>query len=363
MGSKNKFASVLAVTVLAVLGATLSACGDSSSSEKEEAVDLSAANLGEKAAANIKVSPRTIGVVNLIRSSPGEDKTDRFLEAVAPALGWNIEIVDGGGDPNKMATAAQTFVNKGVDALITTSVDAAAIRKGLTEAKSKGIPAIGIEGGTTPSDLFAAQYEEDESELARQLALYMKETIKDPQIANLTTAIAYSGVLRDEALKEVFPTEIVAEAEVDQTNPVVDTQAKLTSMFTAHPDINAVWPVYDNMSQAAAKTIEQKNSEAKLYSFFTSPANVKLFREESPLVAVSDVDLQHTAGVAIDQLLAYFEENTPIDPNALEKNPLTYEVVTRENVEEKLGNKNTLFPNSTILKPFLSEWEEKYPAN
>lgn len=358
MSSKWKIVGALVALALAL---ALAACGGSGGGS-EELADLSATQLAKKAAPNIEVEPRTVGVVNLVRQSPAEDKIDRFYDAVAEALGWNIEIVDGAGNPTKIATAVQTFLNKGVDAVITTSTDAAVIRKQLLEAKSKDIPVISTNGGTTPSSLFTAQYEEDEYKMGKVLADYMKETVDEPKIANLATSIAYSGVLRNKALHDAFPNEVVAESEVDLTNPVVDTQNKLSSMLTAHPDINAVWAVYDNMSQASIKTIQQKNSDAKLYNFFTTPTNVKNLREPTALEAVSDVDLPHTGGVAIEQLLEHFERGAPIDPDALKKNPLTYKVVTRDNLRELVGDRNSLFPNSEILKPFLSQWEEEYPA-
>lgn len=343
----------LAALAIFALSAALVACGDDEESEE--------ASAAAEAAGEINVEPRTIGVVNLVRQSPAEDKIDRFFEATGDALGWEFDIVDGGGDPAKIARAVQNFVNQGVDAIITTSTEAAIIRGQLRAAADKDIPVIATNGGTTPSDLFTAQYEEDEYKMGQLLAEYMAETIEDPKIANLKTSIAYSGVIRDEALKEQFSgEEIVAEQEIDLTNPVVDTENVLNSMLTANPDINAVWAVYDNMSQAAVSTIESKRSDAKLYNFFTTEQNVKNLRADTPLEAVADVNLPHTGGVAVDQLLAYFENGEKIDPDALEENPLTYEVVTRENVDELLGDREELFPNEDILEPFLEKWSQEY---
>lgn len=348
--SLRKLTMLLAALVLSIF---VAACGDDDDNEAE--------TVAQEAAKEIQVAPRTIGVVNLVRQSPAEDKIDRFYQAVGGALGWKFEIVDGAADPAKIARAVQTFINQDVDAILTTSTEAAAIRGQLQEAKQKGIPVINTNGGTTPSPLFTAQYEEDEFKMGKQIADYMAKTVDDPQVANLSTSIAYSGVLRDDALKKAFPgDEIVEEQEIDLTNPVVDTENVLNGMLTANPDINAVHAVYDNMSQAAISTIQSKQSDALLFNYFTTDQNVKNLRAETALEAVSDVNLPHTGGVAVDELLAQFENGDPIEKNALEQNPLTYEVVTRDNVDELLGDKPELFPNDEILQTFLDKWTKEY---
>lgn len=345
--------NVLKAAVVMAVAVFIAGCGDD---------DDDSNTVAEEAAGTINVAPRDIGVVNLVRQSPAEDKIDRFYEAAGEALGWNVEIVDGGGDPAKIARAVQNFLNQNVDAIITTSNEAATIRGQLQEAKQKGIPVINTNGAARPSDLYTAQYEEDETQLGAQLAANIAETIEDPKIGNLATSIAYSGVLRNDALEAELGDAVVDEQEVDLTNPVADTEAKLNAMLTADPDINTVWAVYDNMAQAAVSTIESKRSDAKLYTFYTTEQNVQNLRSETPLQALSDVNAPKTGAVAFDQLLGFFEKDEPIDPQALQEFPLEYEVVTRDNIDELLGDRDELFTNEEILQPFIEKWQEEYPG-
>lgn len=341
---------LLLIVAVAVMAA---GCGDDDDGDE-------GADTGE-AAAGIQVAPRDIGVLNLLRQSPAEDKIDQLFEQAAEVLGWNVEITDGQGDPAKIARTVQTYVNQGKDAIITTSTEAAIMRGALQDAQSQGIPVISTNGGTTKSDLFTAQYEEDEYKMGRQLADYMNETIEDPRIANMGTSIAISGVLRNDAFHDVFPeSAFAAEQEVDLSDPVGNTEKTLTNMLTANPDINAVHAVYDNMSQAAVTTLLRERSDAKLYNYFTTEQNVSNLRNETALEAVSDVNLPHTGAVAFDQLLAFFEKDQQIDPRALEKDPLTYEVVTRDNVDDLLGDKDELFTVDEILQPFIEKWQREY---
>lgn len=351
--------TVLAM-IVAALGMVAAGCGGDD--DDDDGGDTGAAQT-QAETPEINVEPRTIGIVNLIRQSPAEDKIDRFYESAADALGWEVDIVDGGADPRKIARATQNFINQGVDAIITTSTEAAIMRPQLQRAQERNIPWISTNGGVEESDLFTAQYQEDEYQMGRQLADHIEETVDDPNIANLKTSIAISAVLRDNAFHDVFEdNQFAAEQEVDLTNPVVNTERTLNDILTANPDVNVVHAVYDNMSQAAVTTIERARSDAKLYNYFTTETNVENLRSETPLQAVSDVNLPHTGGVAFDELLDFFENDDPIEPDALENNPLTYEVVSRDNIEDLLGDKDTLFPNEEILRPFVEKWAEDYPG-
>jgi ABC-type sugar transport system substrate-binding protein len=353
------------VAVAAVLALGVSACGSSNDdSSGSNAASTSTTGSSTAAAPAIKLDKKTIGVVNLVRQSPAEDKIDQLYEKAGKAMGWDIKIVDGAGDPQKIATAAQNFVNQNVDALITTSTDAAAVRGALTAAKKKDIPTISTNGGTAPSSLFTAKFEEDETLMGQQLAEYIKQKQPDAKIGNLKTNLAISGVQRDQAFHKVFPqSAFAAEQNVDLSNPVVNTQKTLSDMLTAHPDINAVHAVFDNMAQAAITTIRSKNSDAKLYTYFTTANNVKNLRNQTALEAVSDVNLPKTGAVALDQLVNFFQKQTPIDPDALQKDKLTYDIVDRDNLQQKVGDRDERYSVDEILAPYLKKWAQEYPGS
>jgi len=334
--------------------------GSDSSGGNEASANAEKAEKGVSAAATgIKTKPETIGVVNLVKAAPIEANTDELLVQAGKALGWNVKVVDGAGDPQKILSAAQNFVNENVDALITTSTEASVLTGALEAAKEKGIPTISINGGTTPSPLFTAQYEEDEVKMATQLAEYIKETVEDPQIANLQTTAATSGNIRDETFHEIFPkSAFAAEGQITQADPSAETTKLLTSMLTAHPDINVVNAVYDTEAAAASEVVATEGSEAKVYSYFNiGPTRELLLEESSALEALSDTDLSHTGAVAMNQLLQHFENGTEIEPDALQSEPLTYRVVTKETAA-----KEPPFDNAKVLAPYLERWEEEFPA-
>ncbi|MCW3012330.1 MAG: periplasmic binding protein/LacI transcriptional regulator, partial [Solirubrobacterales bacterium] len=309
-------------------------------------------------------APRTIGVVDLIRQSPIDDKTDTLIEKAGKELGWTIKVVDGAGDPQKIASAAQNFVNQGVDGLILTSVDANLVRKQLTQAKEKKIPVIHVASGTEDSDLWDAAYAEDETKMASTLVQHIIDTTPNAKVLSLKTALNFAGVVREKAVNDTIKAsggkaEIAGTAEVDLTNPVVNSQKATTDLLTAHPDATSIHAVFDNMAQATVTAVKLKRSKASVYSYFTTDQNVKNLREDTALKAVMDVDLAKTGAVAIDQLLAFFEKQTPIDPDAMDKDPLEYKVIDKAAVEA-IGGDGDPFPIDKTLAPFLEKWGTEY---
>jgi galactofuranose transport system substrate-binding protein len=353
---KTRF-SLMACAIAVLFALTVIACGDDDDGSAESSGENSGGAVED---GGISVEPRTIGVVNAIGAADIEAKINKLYEEAGRELGWEIKIIDGAGDPGKMVQAAQSLVNQNVDALLTTSIESAALRGPLLQAKSKGIPTISTNGGTIPSpDLFTAQYEEDEYKMGSQLAEWANEQGGEQKIANLQSTLASSAVDRDKAWHDVFPdSAFAAEQQVDPTQAETSTQSKLNDMLTAHPDVTLVHAVYDDMTSPAAKIVTSKNSDAVVVSYFHNDAKEPALRDpESPLVALSDNNLAHTGAVALDQLLRHFELGEDIDPEALEKNPLTYRVVTKENVDE-----NPPFEPSEVLAPFLEQWAKEYPA-
>jgi ribose transport system substrate-binding protein len=358
-GSSALVQLLAALTSVLVIGLVAAGCGSSDDSSGSTSGGESG---GETA--GLGVEPRTIGVVDIIRQSPIDNALDEAMELAGDELGWDVEVSDAGGDPEKANQAAQVFVTKGVDAIVLISIEANAARAQIASAEGAGIPVIEIGAEVKPSDLWDAQYGEDERKLTQSLADYIFETEPEAQIGDLTVTAIANGLVRKEALEEAVEKEgkasIVASAPVDLTDPVTSTEQAVSSMLTAHPDLSAIHAVYDNFLQAALQTVTNKRSDAKVYSYFTAPETVKALKSESPLQAVADDDLATTGMIAFDQLLGFFENGTEIDPEAAAQHPLEYVVVSRDNIDEKLGNKDAVFPTPEIVAPWIKQWESEY---
>ncbi len=353
----------LALFLVALLAVGAAACGSDGSSDSTSTAATEEAGGG--GSAELTTKPHTIGVIDQIRQSPIQDKTGTIIEEAAEKLGWSVDYIDAVADPAKVQAGMQTLINKDVDGIILNSIDPSSIPKQVSQAKSKGIPMIVVNGGIPQSsqEMVEAAYVEDEYKMGRIISDYIVETTPNAKIIGLLTSLNYSGVERTKALEEAAAdggAEIVAQQDVDLTDPVVNTQKATVDMLTANPDATSVYAIFDNMVSGAMTGVQQKRSDAKVYSYFTSQPNVEALESDTPLEAVADVDLAKTGALAMEAFVQLFENETPINPNALEEDPLVYEVVSRENIEEKLEGKSELFPNEEILAPFFEKWEEEF---
>lgn len=348
------------VLVAVAVAAALAAAGCGSSSKKTATSSGGGSSTSSQAGGGIKVKPRTIGVDDLAANSPADASTDAALKAAGQALGWNVQVVDAGADVQKFAQTASTFVTQGVDAIIFTSGPTALATAAVRRAKAKGIPVLEVAGGVGPDANFDGYYHEDEPTMAKQLIDYILKKNPSAKIGDLTASIITAGKERDDVLKAAVKAngkaKIVASGEPDLTDPVGSGRKITTDMLTAHPEIDTMWSVFDNFSQAALTAMRSKGTKAKLYSFFGTPQQLKDLRSNTALEAVSDVDIAKTGLVAMDQLVNHFQKGTPLDKNALQKDPLTYRVVDRSNVPQG----DTTFPLDKLLKPFTDRWSKEY---
>jgi ABC-type sugar transport system substrate-binding protein len=353
----------LLVAVSATAAVALGACGSSNKSSSTTSAGGASAPSSTSSSQNaaapggkICVPKKKVGVVDLIAQSPIDFKTDQMALQAAKSLGWSTHFIDAGGDVNKAQQAVQSFVNEHVDLIIDTSVDAAPIRQGLQAAKAANIPVVELAAGNAPSPLLTAAYAENEATMGKILADHIVKTVPNARIADLSTNLNFAGVERENAVKASVAAsggkaKIVADQQVDLTNPVVNTTKTLTDMLTAHPEINAVYAVFDNMAVAAANAIRTKGSKAKLYTYFTSDSNLKLMRN-GQVAALADDNLPFGAVIAIDQFLKHVKSGAAFDPNALQTaGGLQYRVVT---------SPNEVFTNTATLAPYLKKWASEY---
>lgn len=352
---------ILVGTATLALVVVIGACGSSSSSSSSGASGAAGSGSStQTTASGVKICApkKTVGIVDLIAESPIDFKTDQGAQLAATDLGWKYNFVDAAGDVTKAETAIQGFVNQHVDLIIDTSVDSAPIRVGLQAAKAAGIPVVELAAGNTPSPLFTAMYNENETTMGKILAQYIVDHVPSAQIGDLSTNLNYAGVLRENAVKAVVAAsggkaKIAQDQQVDLTNPVVNTTKTLTDELTAAPNINAVYAVFDNMAAAAASVIHQKGGKAKLFTYFTSPSNLSLMKN-GEIAAVADANLPFGAVIAFDQYLKHLKTGAAFDPNALQTaGGLSYRVVT---------SPNEVFTNTTTIAPYLTQWAKLYPC-
>lgn len=353
---RNKAVVMTAIGTIALL---LAACSSTASSGGSSAASAGGTVAGTTASGKsqgkicVSVPPQTIGVVDLISSSPIDLLTDQAVEQAATDLGWKYQFVNSNANATTAIQAINTFVSEHVGLIVDTSWDAGPIRSGLLAAQKAHIPVVELAAGNNPSPLFAAMYNENETEMGKIVAQYIVDHVPNARIGDLSTNANYAGVLRQNALVSVVAAtngkaQIVDNIQANLTNPGPQVQAELA----AHPNINALYVVFDDMDVAVAaelRTLHKTN--VKMYGYFTEASNLALMRS-GQIAALGTANLPLGGVVAIDQFLHHLKTGAAFNPNAVAAaGGLHYQVVTTPVVP---------FNNTQTIAPFLTKWAKEY---
>ena len=80
------------------------------------------------------------------------------LQHAGEALGWDVTVVDGGGNPSKQNSAILDAVSAGSKVIVLVAVDPAAVQLGLKAAKDAGVLVVsGSNGIDTPNPVDEAR--------------------------------------------------------------------------------------------------------------------------------------------------------------------------------------------------------------
>lgn len=351
------------LSVVGIIAILTSACGSATVSSNATTPAKSTAKSTTVSSVKICVPHETVGLVDILGSSEIDAYTDKMVETIGKDLGWTVNFVNANGSASAANEAIDAFVTEHVNVIMDVSAGSSEIESGLEDAKSAGIPVFALAAGDRPSSLFAAEYTENEYTMGKILADYIVKHVTNPEIANLGTNLLYAGVQRTDALENVVSNtnnraHIVASQNVDLASDAdTNTASALSAMLLAHPNINAVVAVFDDMAPPAIGVLKDQGLTNKvgLYTYYV--LGDRQYLKDNELKAVANANLPATAVIAFDQWLAHVIKHKPIDPNAMAQSGLLhYQVVTEAMLQKGIG----LETNSSTLAPYLKKWQTEY---
>jgi ABC-type sugar transport system substrate-binding protein len=357
----------LAALIAAVLvagcgggGSTTSSGGSTGSSEEGNSGAAEGGAAESASSEGGELPKETIAYVEPAAVDEVTNRNVSQMKASAKELGWELKFTNAQGDQSKVTTAVENAVNEGVDAIVVGSEDAKLIRQPLLKAEQAGIPAIVIGGEVEEDSLYVAEYTENEPLMSKLLTEKMVENLGGKgEIAAMEIGQLTSGITRMEAREEVLEgteVEVVDKQEGSLEDPIQGTKKIASSMLSAHPDLAAMWLVYDYMMVPTTEVLKSMgNTTTQIYTWFAGPENVELLRKNPQVKALIENNFDHTGLIAMDQLAGHFANGTEINPGALEECPLKYEVIEKENAPPAGELKWPLEENA---KAFYENWEK-----
>ncbi len=352
----GRHAFVALLVLVAALA--LAACGgdDEGDGAPAEAVETETAG-AETTDEKIQLEKKTIGIMGPVDAAEIIKLANDATEQAAEALGWEVVRVDPGGDPAKMASGMTSLVNRGVDAIVLTTMEPAWIASGLRAAEQNDIPVIDTHTLTQSAPEFDGEYFLPPDEEFQILFDRMQEDLPEgSQIGVINLPQFLNAKLAGDNIRKAAPEagwEIVASHDADLANSVPDVQRAVGDMLRANPGIDAIFGCCDFVPTGAVPAIRQAGKDIKVYALHGIPSVIP--QVESGLAVVEIADYQKGGVVAIDMLARFFATDEPIPKEMPDEYDWEMTIVDESNVEDGYP-----YPTEEVLAPFLERWEEMY---
>ncbi len=245
----------------------------------------------------------------------------------AQELGMNYVELTSENSPAKQMDNVHTALTRGVSAIVMGPVSSTSTPPVLRVLKEKSVPiafaGIGPAAGQTDftSAVTANNYETGKAEGAYVCKLAKQRG--GNKVAMLSLPLDRENAQKYmKGAQESFKADGCDLVQVLQTHglTVNEAIAQANDVLTAHPDIKAIYGMYDEAAIGAAKALQTRGLTGKVAVVTAdgSPTTIHLLREG----AIEGVFLQEAVGQGIDATTQVF--------NALNHKPTTREVALNE---------------------------------
>ncbi|GJH03498.1 substrate-binding domain-containing protein [Paraburkholderia terrae] len=245
----------------------------------------------------------------------------------AKELGMNYVELTSENSPAKQMDNVRTALTRGVDAIVMGPVSSTSTPPVLRLLKEKSVPiaftGIGPQAGQTDftSAVTANNYETGKAQgsfvckLAKERGGNKIAMLSLPQ--DRENAQKYM-----KGAKESFKADGCDLVQVLETHGLTVNEAvsQANDILTAHPDVKAIYGMYDEAATGAAKALQTRGMTGKVAVVTAdgSPTTIRLLRDGS----IQGIFLQEAVGQGIDATTQVF--------NALNHKPTTQELALKE---------------------------------
>lgn len=255
---------IKALAVLTVAAAlALTGCSSSSSDSGS-----SASASGGSSAKPFKVIAFTSG-----NQTPIGAWWVKEVTAKAKALGWDLTMIQGDFDFQKMNPQVESAIGQGADAVLDGYTDYASIGSIITAAKDAKIPIFAVDSGTEATDAFVYNVTTNQQGIVDQtvgdITTSLGGSVKGKTIMVIGhdphPGIRMRSNLALKAFQDAGAT--IAGGGIQKVkSPATgrtEALALVADYLSAHPNgLDAVWVGWDDAALGAAKAVKEGNSKA-----------------------------------------------------------------------------------------------------
>jgi ribose transport system substrate-binding protein len=249
---RTQFKTFLAVAAVAAL--TLTGCSTSGGASEDKAFKVIAFTSGNQ--------------------TPIGAWWVKAVTAKADELGWDLTMIQGDFDFQKMNPAVESAIGQGADIILDGYTDEASIGSIITAAKDAEIPIFAMDSATAPTDAFAINITTNQQGIVDSTVAALDEALGglDGKTIMVIGHDPHPGIrMRAGLAAEAFAAAgaTIAGGDIQKVkSPATgrtESLALVADYLTAHPDgLDAVWVGWDDAALGASKAVTEAGSSARV---------------------------------------------------------------------------------------------------
>ncbi|MDQ0260397.1 sugar ABC transporter substrate-binding protein [Sinomonas atrocyanea] len=198
----------------------------------------------------------------------------KAVTAKAKELGWNLTMIQGDFDFQKMNPAVESAIGQGADAILDGYTDIASIGSIVSAAKDAGIPIFAVDSSTSDTDGFAVNITTNQQQIADTTVGALDKSLGGLKGKNVMVighdphpGIRMRASLAEKELKAAGAN--IAGGDIQKVkSPATgrtEALALVADYLSAHPNgLDAVWVGWDDAALGATKALSEARSSAKV---------------------------------------------------------------------------------------------------
>lgn len=244
----------------------------------------------------------------------------KAVEAQAEELGWDLTMIQGDFDFQKMNPAVESAIGQGADVILDGYTDVASIGSIVTAAKDAGIPIFAMDSATEPSDAFAINITTDQQGIVDSTVGAFDEALGGLEGKNIMVighdphpGIRMRSGLAEEAFTAAGAT--IAGGGIQKvTSPATgrtEALALVADYLTANPGgLDGVWVGWDDAALGAAQAITEAGSDAKVTGVDATSEAIAGIEAQGAFLATVEQPWPSILDSLMEHVLAYQEDGT-----------------------------------------------------
>ena len=198
----------------------------------------------------------------------------KAVTAQAEELGWDLTMIQGDFDFQKMNPAVESAIGQGADVILDGYTDVSSIGSIVSAAKDAGIPIFAVDSGTEPNDAFALNITTDQQGIVDQTLGALDDELgglkgktimvigHDPHAGiRMRAGLAADDLVAAGATLAGGAIQKVTSPATGRTEAL----ALVADFLTANPGgLDGVWVGWDDAALGAAQAITEAGATAKV---------------------------------------------------------------------------------------------------